>query len=88
MAKKRLCPECNEPLTQGHRKDRCRDEDFPKVYRASHNKVHTLSKYNNKEFERIEFDGGFMMVFSGAQVLKGKYTQALINAQTIIQKRV
>jgi hypothetical protein len=64
--KEKICPHCKEPLTQGHRKDRCEKMQFPNTVQIlSDNRVRLPVEYKNKSFEIIETQNAFAGTISG-----------------------
>jgi len=80
----KICPICNQPITQGHDSNKC-----GRVKIVSSNRFYAGSEFNNKTFEPIKTNTGFSAIASGgAMALHLKSTQEQIRALQEKEKRI
>jgi len=82
MKKQKICPNCGDIITPGHRKDKCQKK-FGKLQRASNNKIYIPPKYREKRFERTELPNAVILSTSGAAICERH--EEIVTMETYLQ---
>ena len=90
----KTCTYCNDPISQGHRKDRCKNSVW-KTRGISNNKMYMSPKYKDDKYEVMDIPNSKTMVLttSGARTVGGvvsgaEYLQDIKNTIDFLQYKV